>query len=274
MLDEEKHLALIIGNVAYSSSLIFGKRYNMAHRNNFVLHIVHTVKHWSVSIPVMLMCFIFQRIMDIDAGAEQHEILYVDEAGFNLCKRRRRGWNIIGQRATVGVPGQRGANITMCAAISRNGVEARDPLLGAYNSVRLINFLDGLYNRLVQPNAQMVFIIVWDNVNFHHALTVRDWFTAHPEFRSLFLPPYSPFLNPIEEFFSAWRWKVYDRRPYEQATLLQAMDEACNDITAQQCQGWIRHSRRFYQRCLANEDIRCDVDEMLWPNAAERQDAA
>ncbi|KAJ8336610.1 hypothetical protein SKAU_G00378300 [Synaphobranchus kaupii] len=32
-------------------------------------------------------------MMDIDAGAEQHEIIYVDEAGFNLCKRRCRGWN-------------------------------------------------------------------------------------------------------------------------------------------------------------------------------------
>ena len=28
-------------------------------------------------------------------------------------------------------------------------------------------------------------------------------------FPFLYLPPYSPFLNPIEELFSAWRWKVY-----------------------------------------------------------------
>ena len=48
-----------------------------------------------------------------------------------------------------------------------------------------------------------------------------------------FLPPYSPFLNPIEEFFSAWRWKVYDRQPHTQMTLLAAMDAA-----------WIRHSKR------------------------------
>lgn len=36
-------------------------------------------------------------------------------------------------------------------------------------------------------------------------------------------PAYSPFLNPIEEFFSAWRWKVYDHHPYEQMPLLDAM---------------------------------------------------
>ena len=40
-------------------------------------------------------------------------IRYMDEAGFNLTKRRKLGWNIIGHRATVDVPGQQGGNITM-----------------------------------------------------------------------------------------------------------------------------------------------------------------
>ena len=44
------------------------------------------------------------------------EFIYVDEAGFNLTRTRRRGRNIIGHRAIVNVPGQRGGNITLCAA--------------------------------------------------------------------------------------------------------------------------------------------------------------
>ncbi len=44
-------------------------------------------------------------------------------------------------------------------------------------------------------------------------------FTDHPLFTVLNLPPYSPFLNPIEEFFSAWRWKVYDRHPHQRIAL-------------------------------------------------------
>ena len=118
----------------------------------------------------------------------------------------------------------------------------------------------------------MTYVIVWDNVIFHHTQMVQAWFQAHPQFTTLHLPPYSPFLNPIEEFFSTWRWKVYDRRPHEQATLLQAMDNACNDITADQCQAWIRHVRRFFTRCLANENLHCDVDENLWPDPQDRVD--
>ncbi len=89
----------------------------------------------------------------------------------------------------------------------------------------------------------------------------------------MFLPVYSPFLNPIEEFFSAWRWKVYDQNPYERANLLQAMEEACGDIAIESIQGWIRHSRAYFPRCLARENIYCDVDEGMWPDPAQRRDA-
>ncbi|KAA0716150.1 hypothetical protein E1301_Tti015860 [Triplophysa tibetana] len=211
-----------------------------------------------------------QRVMELDADENHHKFLFLDEAGFNLAKTRRRGRNFIGQRATIEVPGQRGANITMCAAISEDGVVGRRPCVGSYNAALLIAFLDEL-NQVCRADG-VTYVIVWDNVQFHHARMVQAWFQAHPQFLTLYLPPYSPFLNPIEEFFSTWRWKVYDRHPHEQVTLLQAMDDGCNDITAEQCQAWICHARRFFPRCLANENIHCDVDENLWPNPQDRVD--
>lgn len=62
----------------------------------------------------------------MDSMERPHEYIFVDEAGFNLAKRRRRDWNIIGQRAIVEVHGQRGGNVTLCAAIS-NGGEGGSP---------------------------------------------------------------------------------------------------------------------------------------------------
>ena len=101
---------------------------------------------------------------------------------------------------------------------------------------------------------------------------VQNWFQQHPHFTVLYLPPYSPFLNPIEEFFSAWRWKVYDLRLQAEVPLIQAMEEACDQMEVAAMQGWIRHSRRFFPRCLANDNIACDVDEILWPDPARRRD--
>ena len=64
-----------------------------------------------------------KRAMELEASENEHSFIFVHEAGVNLAKTRRRGRNLIGKRATVDVPGQRGANITMCAAISSDGLQ-------------------------------------------------------------------------------------------------------------------------------------------------------
>ncbi len=64
----------------------------------------------------------------MDGEEIQHEFIYVDEAGFNLTRTRRRGRNIIGHRAIVNVPGQRGGNITLCAALHRIGSSTAMPI--------------------------------------------------------------------------------------------------------------------------------------------------
>ncbi len=221
---------------------------------------------------------VIKRVLELEAREPLHTFIYLDEAGFNLAKGRRRGRNRIGQRATIDVPGQRGGNITMCAAISENGVLTHIPHLGPYNTQHLLTFLDTLYRDIIPENERGLtgdhlnkHVVVCDNVRFHHADVVRQWFAAHDRMLVEYLPPYSPFLNPIEDFFSSWRWKVYDRHPHTQMALLVAMDAACDDITAESCRGWIRHSR-YFPRCIARDDIRCDVDETMWPDREERLD--
>ncbi|KAI2649093.1 Insertion element IS630 uncharacterized 39 kDa protein [Labeo rohita] len=205
----------------------------------------------------------------MDGEEIQHEFIYVDEAGFNLTRTRRRGRNVIGHRAIVNVPGQRGGNITLCAAITQNGVLHRHAHMGPYNTALILTFLDQLHNITAANQIDhMQYIVVWDNVSFHRSALVQNWFQQHPHFTVLYLPPYSPFLNPIEEFFSAWWWKVYDLRLQAEVPLIQAMEEACDQTEVAAIQGWIRHSRRFFPRCLANDNIACNVDEILWPDPA------
>ena len=102
----------------------------------------------------------------------------------------------------------------------------------------------------------MQYIVVWDNVSFHRSALVQNWFQQQPHFTVLYLPPYSPILNPIAEFFSAWRWQVYDLRLQAEVPLIQAMEEACDQMEVAAMQGRICRSRGFFPRCLAN-DIAC-----------------
>ncbi len=174
---------------------------------------------------------VLQGVLRMDGEEIQHEFIYVDEAGFNLTRTRRRGRNIIGHRAIVNVPGQRGGNITLCAAITQNGVLHHHAHMGPYNTALILTFLDQLHNITAANQIDhMQYIVVWDNVSFHRSALVQNWFQQHPHFTVLYLPPYSPFLNPIEEFFSAWRWKVYDLRLQAEVPLIQAMEEACDQM--------------------------------------------
>ncbi|XP_039666173.1 uncharacterized protein LOC120564968 [Perca fluviatilis] len=221
-----------------------------------------------------------QRMFQLDSMERPHECIFLDEAGFNLTERRRRGRNIIGQRAIVELPGQRVGNVTICAAISSYGVIHRHVTLGPYNTAHLLTFLCALQEALLRREQRgdeqaehPMYVVIWDNVNFHRGPRIPEWFDNNPRFINVCLPPYSPFLNPIEQFFSAWRWKVYDRNPYVQEHLIQSMDAACDNIGVEAIQGWIRHAKGFFPRCLARDRIACDVDEVLWPDRAQRHDA-
>ena len=62
-----------------------------------------------------------------------------------------------------------------------------------------VTFLDEL-NQVCRADG-MTYVIVWDNVRFHHAQMVQAWFQAQPQFTTLYLPPYSPFLKPDLRMF-------------------------------------------------------------------------
>ncbi len=161
----------------------------------------------------------------------------------------------------------------MCAVISLRGLLHHHAKLGPYNTQHILTFLDALHDAVVQDRSEQPrFVVVWDNVSFHQAALVRDWFTNHGQFEVVYLSPYLPFLNLIEYFFPAWRWRVYDRQPHPCMSLLQAMEEACGDIEVTSIHGWIRHTKRYFPCCLVGENIACDVDEILWPDPNRWQD--
>jgi len=82
------------------------------------------------------------------------DVIYIDEAGFNLHLIRRRGRSRIGQRATVETVNSRGGNISICAAISPTlGVMHYKVRLGAFNSDEFVTFLRELVREAGTANT-------------------------------------------------------------------------------------------------------------------------
>ncbi|KAJ8332377.1 hypothetical protein SKAU_G00425500, partial [Synaphobranchus kaupii] len=154
-----------------------------------------------------------QRVLELEAAEEVHEFIFIDEVGFNLSKRRRRGRNIIGQRAIVNVPGQRGGNITLCAAINHHGILHHHSILGLYNTARLLTFLDTLHSILIPPDQiddaeQPRYIVIWDNVSFHRAALVRTWFIDHPQFFGSSPPTILSISYSFSQLFTHKNWTL------------------------------------------------------------------
>jgi transposase len=62
-------------------------------------------------------------------------------------------------------------------------------------------------------------IMVVDNVRFHHAILLKQWLQKHNRIELVYLPPYSPELNPVER---AW-W--YMRKKITHNRWLKSMEE-------------------------------------------------
>lgn len=64
---------------------------------------------------------------------------------------------------------------------------------------------------LVYKNHTKI-IMVLDNVRYHHAKLLKKWLVLHPKLELVYLPPYSPELNPIERAWWYMRKKITHNR--------------------------------------------------------------
>ena len=65
-----------------------------------------------------------------------------------------------------------------------------------------------------------------------------------------YLPPYSPFLNPIENLFAQWKGLVRSMKPTTEEELFNAMAEVKNVITSEQCSNFVARTNKNCHECL------------------------
>lgn len=130
-------------------------------------------------------------------------LVYVDESCFNIFTRRTRGRSAIGQPAFRQLQFERGKNLNLVMAVTdRVGVLYYELHRGTMTKERFQHFLDNLGNVLRATGGAMTdVVVVMDNASVHNGATCDDADIKY-------LPPYSPFLNPIENCFSTFKLKL------------------------------------------------------------------
>jgi hypothetical protein len=122
-----------------------------------------------------------------------------------------------------------------------------------YNTEFFGTYLNELFSSLSQLGLTNR-TLVMDNVAFHHAETIRAQVVQHGH-NLLFVPPYSPFLNPIENLFSKWKHLVCVAAPTSPERLIELINSSASEITPTDCHGFVDHMRVYFQRCFCMESI-------------------
>lgn len=198
--------------------------------------------------------------------------VFLDESGFNFHMNRDRGWSKSGNTSKTSVPKSRGNNISMIGAICNKGVvnlSLRKPsalsskkrmvdgtIVNVSSRVgtrteHFLDYLESLLNALDTCGLKGYYILL-DNAPIHTSSEVKDLITSRG-YRYKYFPTYSPFLNPIEEFWAKVKACI-KRKPFETGEdLTHRIVDACSMVTQQDCQGWIRHAITFFPKCLNKE---------------------
>lgn len=116
----------------------------------------------------------------------------------------------------------------------------------AFNQQSFKEFLEELEAKLDMSEQP---VLIMDNARFHHSHSVSSWLEEN-SLDCLFLAPYSPMLNPIEECFSKVHQLIVMARVDMASSLLSSVKGAFASVTDSDCKEWIRHTEDYRNQCL------------------------
>jgi len=189
----------------------------------------------------------------LPANFSEEEIIFLNEVGFSVSSRSSRGRTLKGTPAVAIVPAIRTRNISICCAMNRNGILFYKTSTRAFNGEIFIEFLKELKDKIHEKRLKNI-VLIMDNVRFHHMNEVKALLDSF-NYRILYLPPYSPFLNPIENMFSKWKEITKRTNPSNETDLMTAISNGSQLVTSDDCVGFFRHMWTYIPRCLNEEEI-------------------
>ncbi len=141
-----------------------------------------------------------------------------------------------GERALGSVPRNAGTVTTMIGALDVTGVRAMMTIEGATDGEVFETFLERVLVRKLRPGD----IVVLDNVGAHKTPNVRRLIAAAGA-SVLYLPPYSPDLNPIELCWSKLKAILKELGARTHDALDAAIRRAMDLIGRSDAVGWFKH---------------------------------
>jgi transposase len=168
----------------------------------------------------------------IDAG----RLVFVDEMGTNVSLSPLYAWSRRGERAHAKAPRNWGKNVTLLASITHRGL---GPCLAVEGPTRREVF-EAYLERVLAPSLRPGQVVLMDNLSAHKGGRVRG-IVESAGCELLYLPPYSPDLNPIEQAFSKVKGLLRRSEARTREALVEAMGRALDAVSARDARGFFGH---------------------------------
>lgn len=165
-----------------------------------------------------------------------NQLVFLDEAGSTIAMTREYARAPRGERAHDYIPRCRGTVTTMLGAMTLEGMTALMTIEGGTCADVFVTYVE----KVLAPTLEPGDYVVLDNLGAHRsrrALKAIRRAGATP----VFLPPYTPELNPIELAWSKLKQLLRDAKARTREALDEAIAQALPRITGRDAHAWFRH---------------------------------
>jgi len=165
------------------------------------------------------------------------KLVFLDESAVNTAMVRDRGRCPRGERLVGSAPAGLWQTSTLVAAICLDGVVAPMVIDGPLNGESFAQYVETSLVAELEPGN----IVVMDNLPVHKNKRVAAAIEA-AGCSLVFLPPYSPDYNPIENMWSKAKTHLRTAAARTFKAVVEATGYALRSITPEDCDGYFRHS--------------------------------
>jgi len=170
------------------------------------------------------------------ATIEPKSLVFLDESGVTTSMTRLFARSEGGGRIYEAMPDSRWKILTIIGAMSLRGMIATMTIEEATDGDIFRAYVEQVLCAALQPGD----VVVMDNLSSHKVSGVQEMIEKAGA-EVLYLPPYSPDLNPIEKAWSKLKKILRDAKARTKEALEKAIAEALKLITADNAKAWFKH---------------------------------
>jgi len=164
-------------------------------------------------------------------------LIFLDESGVTTQMTRGYARASGGRRVHEATPGGHWKILTILSALSLRGLLATMTIEEATDGDIFLAYIEQVLGPKLRPGD----VVVMDNLSAHKVAGIGELIQAAGA-ELLYLPPYSPDLNPIEKAWAKLKQLLRSTKARTAEALDQAIAELLPQITPQNAQAWFRHS--------------------------------